>query len=138
TISDMSVVETELAGDGASGPSSKLGQEPLFLIHAYPNQTFHGEVTEVGGSPILPAAGATTTATRFEVKVQIRDPPPNIKPGLSVQSDILPGFRQQALVVPIQALVIRDRERKPGDAQSGTARAEEGVFLMGACQARCE
>ena len=55
--------------------------------------------------------------------------PAGVKPGLSVQADILTGFRPKALVVPIQALIIRDRERKPGDSADGTPRDEEGVFL---------
>jgi len=136
TISDMSIVETELEVDETSVPSVKVGQEARVKIDAYPNQTFKGLVTEVGGSPILPVAGTTSNAIKFRVKVQIQDPPADVKPGLSVQADILTGFRSKALVVPIQALVIRDRERKPGDAASGTPRDEEGVFLNEAGKAR--
>jgi HlyD family secretion protein len=136
TISDMATVETELEVDETSIPSVKLGQQARVRIDAYPNRTFQGEVTEVGGSPILAATGSANTAIRFLVKVQIKDPPPDVKPGLSVQADILTGFRPQALVVPIQALVVRDREKKPGDAASGTPRDEEGVFLMEAGKAR--
>jgi HlyD family secretion protein len=130
TISDMSEVETELEVDETSVPSVQVGQESRIRIDAYPNRTFRGVVSEVGGSPILPPAGAASNAIKFKVKVQIKDPPPDVKPGLSVQADILTGFRAQALAVPIQTLVIRDRERKPGDAASGTPRDEEGVFLM--------
>ena len=129
TISDMSVVETELEVDETSIPSVKVGQEARIRIDAYPNQTFKGVVTEVGGSPILPAAGQSSNAIKFLVRVEIKDPPPDVKPGLSVSADILTGFRAKALVVPIQALVIRDREVKPGDAATGTPRDEEGVFL---------
>lgn len=136
TISDMSEVETELEVDETSVPSVKVGQEARVRIDAYPNKTFTGVVSEVGGSPILPPAGSATNAIKFKVKVQIKDPPPDVKPGLSVQSDILTGFRAKALVVPIQALVIRDREVKPGDAEAGTPRDEEGVFLMEAGKAR--
>ena len=130
TISDMSVVETELEVDETAIPTVKLGQEARVRIDAYPNRTFKGVVTEVGGSPILPGQGQASNAIKFEVKVQIKDPPADIKPGLSVSADILTGFREKALVVPIQALVIRDRETKPGDAATGTPRDEEGVFLM--------
>ena len=136
TISDMSVVETELEVDETSVPSVKVGQEAKVRIDAYPNRTFKGLVTEVGGSPILPAAGSSSNAIKFLVKVQIQDPPPDVKPGLSVQADILTGFRPKAIVVPIQALVIRDRERKPGDAKDGTPRDEEGVFLNDAGKAK--
>lgn len=130
TISDMSIVETELEVDETSIPAVKVGQEARVRVDAYPNQTFKGVVTEVGGSPILPAQGTAANAIRFLVKVQILDPPADIKPGLSVQADILTGFRPKALVIPIQALVIRDREMKPGEAATGAPRDEEGVFLM--------
>jgi HlyD family secretion protein len=131
TISDMSVVEAEVEVDETSIPSVKVGQEALVRIDAYPSRTFTGLVTEVGNSPILNATGATSQAIKFRVKIQIKDPPPDIKPGLSVQADILTGFRPQTLVVPIQALVVRDIERRPGQAPKlGEPRDEEGVYLM--------
>jgi HlyD family secretion protein len=128
TISDMSVVETELEVDETSIPSVRLDQEARVRIDAYPNRTFAGRVTEVGSSPILKAVTqAQSEAIKFKVKVQIQDPPPNVKPGLSVQADILTGFSPKALVVPIQALVIRDREDAAGQ---GSKRDQEGVYLM--------
>ena len=38
--------------------------------------------------------------------------------------------------MPIQALVVRDREKKPGETASGAPRDEEGVFLMESGKAR--
>ncbi len=133
TISDMSVVETELEVDETAVPSVKVGQEARVRVDAYPNQTFDGVVTEVGSSPILKTATQTQTeAIKFEVKVQIKVPPEGIKPGLSVQADILTGFRGQALVVPIQALVVRDAEPAAGadKPKSGSRRDQEGVYLI--------
>jgi HlyD family secretion protein len=66
----------------------------------------------------------------------LKSPPPDIKPGLSAQADILTGFRPHALVVPIQALVVRDASQpnpedgRPAAASSGPPRDEEGVYLM--------
>jgi len=129
TISDMSVVEAELEVDETSVPNIKLGQEARVRLDAYPNQTFHGVVTEVGSSPLVAAANQ---AIKFKVKVRLDDPPSDIKPGLSARADILTGFRDNALVVPLQALVVRDIERKPGQpAPASEARREqEGVYLM--------
>lgn len=130
TVSDMSVVETEMEVDETSIPSVKVGQEARIRIDAYPNRTFNGIVTEVGNSPII-NTGTTAVAIKFKVKIQIKDPPPDIKPGLSVQADILTGFRSQALVIPIQALVVRDIELKPGETpKPGAPRDEEGVYLI--------
>ena len=137
TISDMSVVETEMEVDETSIPTVKLGQDSRVRIDAYPNQTFDGTVTEVGGSPIASTTGTQNEAIRFKVKIQLKNPPPGVKPGLSVQADVLTGFRGDALVVPLQALVIRDVEKKPGEKPKAEApREEEGVYLMEGGKAR--
>jgi HlyD family secretion protein len=135
TISDMSVVEAELEVDETSIPTVKLGQEARVRLDAYPNQTFHGEVTEVGSSPLSAAANE---AIKFKVKVRLTDPPAGIKPGLSARADILTGFRGKALAVPLQALVVRDIERKPGEPAPppDAPREQEGVYLMEGGKAR--
>jgi HlyD family secretion protein len=131
TISDMSVVEAEMEIDETSIPSVALGQEARVHIDAYPNQTFDGIVTEVGNSPITAAVGGGAEAIKFKVKVQLKNPPPGIKPGLSVQADILTGFRSKVLTVPLQAMVVRDAEVKPGAAKTpGTPKEEEGIYVV--------
>jgi HlyD family secretion protein len=132
TISDMSVVEAELDVDETSTPSVRVGLDARVRVDAYPNRTFDGVVTKVGSSPIdRSAAQQQSEAIKFKVKVQIKNPPDTIKPGLSVQADIWTGFRSQALVVPLQALVLRDALRPPGVKVSpGAPREEEGVYLV--------
>jgi HlyD family secretion protein len=130
TISDMSVVEPEMEVDETSIPQVAVGQEALLRIDAYPNRTFSGVVTEVGGSPLL-GTNPAVEAIKFKVKIRMADPPPGIKPGLSVQADVLTGFRARALTVPIQALVLREKERQPGQAPiRGEPRDEEGVWVV--------
>lgn len=132
TISDMSVVEAEMEIDETSIPSVALKQEARVHIDAYPNKTFDGIVTEVGNSPINATVGIQNEAIKFKVKVQIKNPPEGIKPGLSVQADILTGFRPKTLTVPLQALVVRDAEaKKPGDPPApGPPKEQEGVFVI--------
>ncbi len=136
TISDMSVVESEMEVDETSIPSVALGQHAVIRIDAYPNRTFEGVVTEVGNSPIL-SASPQTEAIKFKVKIRIEKPPDAIKPGLSVQADILTGFRPKALTVPIQALVLREIERRPGEAPApGGPRDQEGVYVVEGARVR--
>src|SRR5512139_3805486 len=120
TISDMSVVEAEMEIDETSIHSVTLGQKARVHIDAYPNRTFDGTVTEVGNSPITATTGGTE-AIKFKVKVRIDNPPEGIKPGLSVQADVLTGFREKALTVPIQALVVREDEQRS---------ETEGVYVV--------
>ena len=129
TISDMSVVEPEMEVDETSIPAVAVGQEAVIRVDAYPNQTFKGTVTEVGSSPILTVS--TTEAIKFKVKIRIDNPPKGIRPGLSVQADILTGFAGQAVTIPIQALVLREIEHKPGEQPArGAPRDEEGVWVV--------
>jgi len=134
TVSDMSKVEAEMEVDEASIPQVKLGQQAQVRIDAYPNQVFDAVVTEVGGSPIVQTN--TNEAIKFKVKVQLKQPPLTIKPGLSTQADIFTGSRTQVLAVPIQALVVKDLKPRPGEAfKPGEPREEEGVFVMAAGKA---
>lgn len=133
TISDMSKVEAEMEVDEASIPNVKVGQTAQVRIDAYPNQLFEGLVTEVGGSPMLQRN--LNEATKFKVKVQIKNPPLTIKPGLSAQADIYTGRRDQALAIPFQAIVMREPKKdkdakEPKSAKAGASKELEGVFLM--------
>jgi HlyD family secretion protein len=129
TISDMSAVEAEMEVDETSIPAVKVGQDAQVRVDAYPNRTFDGVVTEVGSSPLLQAG--VEQAIKFKVKIQLRNPPDGIKPGLSVQADILTGFRPGVVAVPLQALIVRDIERKPEEKPApGAPRDEEGVYIV--------
>ena len=116
----MEVDETDI-------PTVKVGQRATVTIDAYPNKTYSGIVTEVGSSPIQRNPAAGTEAVNFEVKVQIDNPPPGVRPGFSASADIITGTRAKAVAIPIQALVVRE---KPGSAKSAKPQDEEGVFVV--------
>lgn len=129
TIADMSVVEAVMEVDETDVPNVKIGQHANVTIDAYPNKTFSGIVTEVGSSPIARNGGlgvsSTTEAVNFEVKIQVENPPPDVRPGFSASADIITGTRSKAVAIPIQALIVRE---KPGSG-AGKPLDEEGVFL---------
>jgi HlyD family secretion protein len=140
TISDMSIVEAVMQVDETDIPAVKLGQKANVTVDAYPNKTFAGVVTEVGSSPISTTSG--NDAINFEVKIQLTNPPDGIRPGFSASADIQTGFRPQAISIPIQALVVRDKEVAKGAKGSTTAttsastakpakaQEEEGVYRL--------
>jgi HlyD family secretion protein len=128
TIADMSVVEAVMEVDETDIPNVKVGQHANVTIDAYPNKTFSGLVTEVGSSPIVRnggLGGSTTEAVNFEVKIQVENPPPDVRPGFSASADIITGTRTKVVAIPIQALIVRE---KPGGG-SGKPKDEEGVFI---------
>jgi HlyD family secretion protein len=126
TIADMSVVEAVMEVDETDVPNVKVGQRATVTIDAYPNKTYSGIVTEVGSSPIQRTLGGGTEAVNFEVKVQVENPPPDVRPGFSASADIITGTRPKAIGIPIQALVVRE---KPGVSKTAKPQDEEGVFV---------
>ena len=128
TIADMSAVEAVMEVDETDVPNVKVGQRANVTIDAYPNKTFSGLVTEVGSSPIQRnggLGGGGTEAVNFEVKIQVENPPPDVRPGFSASADIITGTRTKAVAIPIQALIVRE---KPASG-AGKPQEEEGVFL---------
>jgi HlyD family secretion protein len=126
TISDMSVVEAVMQVDETDIPNVKIGQRANVTVDAYPNKTYNGAVTIVGSSPITGTAATGTQAINFEVKIQLQNPPADIRPGFSCSAEIVTGFRPKAVAIPIQALVVREKEK--AEKVAGKAQEEEGVY----------
>ncbi|MFI5143735.1 MAG: efflux RND transporter periplasmic adaptor subunit [Thermoanaerobaculales bacterium] len=147
TISDMSTIEAALEVDQTDVPSLRLGQKASVRIDAFPDQTFPGEVSEIGSSPLqgTSALGGVATGTDYQVKVTLLKHPERIRPGLTVTADITTSTREGALTVPIGALVLRQPESEKTPAAAPTsptglsgkpegvaarARDVEGVYIV--------
>jgi HlyD family secretion protein len=136
TISDMGEVEAVMMVDETSVPQVKIGQKATLSIDAYPNTKFEGTVTEVGSSPIrkddpdLLTLTANSEAINFKVKIRVENPPPTIRPGFSVTADVVTGRRDGATTIPIQALIVRDVEKKDKASTTGRPETEEGVYTI--------
>jgi HlyD family secretion protein len=144
TVSDMSIVEGEMEIDETDIPQVKVGQKAKLTFDAYPDKKFDGVVTEIGGSPITKSAlGTDSSAVNFKVKVQVENPPLNIRPGFSVSGKIETDRRAAALAIPIPALVVADpaslerpKGKKPTPVPTPAAVASEkkkdveGVFIV--------
>jgi len=162
TVADLSVMECEVMVDETDFRNLKLGQEAKIKVDALEGLELKGEVTEIGASALVRGSGsqaATQTALGantgnqpkdFKVTITIKDPPPNLRPGLNATADITTEKRNQVLAVPVQAVVVREvnKEGKVVDpdamasggaeregntvAQATSVKGEEkdGVFLV--------
>lgn len=162
TVADLSVMECEVMVDETDFRNLKLGQEAKIKVDALEGLELTGEVTEIGASALVRGSGsqaATQTALGantgnqpkdFKVTITIKDPPPNLRPGLNATADITTEKRDKVLAVPVQAVVVREvnKEGKVVDpdamatggaeregntvAQAAKVKGEEkdGVFLV--------
>jgi HlyD family secretion protein len=109
-IADLSVIQAQLKVDETDVISLAIGQPAKIKVDALPDIAFDGEVSEIGNSPITTSTASTQEAKDFKVKVTLKDPSRKLRPGMSCTGDIITNTKQNVLVVPIQALTIREVE----------------------------
>jgi HlyD family secretion protein len=118
TLSDMSVVTSEVKVDETDIVNVKIGQDADVTIDAVPGKLFKGKVTEIGSQAVLRSSGLATTQTTtsnqeakdFKVVVTLDNPPENLRPGLSTTAKIKTAERKGVIGIPIQALAVRSRK----------------------------
>ena len=128
TISDMSVVTSEVMVDETDIVNVKQGEVAGVTIDAIPGKVFKGKVTEVGTQAVLRSSGLASTqsttgnqeAKDFKVVVTLENPPDGLRPGLSSTAKIVTARRKAINVIPIQALVVRtQKDLQEAARQSG-------------------
>jgi HlyD family secretion protein len=127
TLSDMSVVTSEVKVDETDIVNVKIGQDADVTIDAVPGKIFKGKVTEIGSQAVLRSSGLATTQTTtsnqeakdFKVVVTLDSPPENLRPGLSTTSKIKTAERKNVIAIPIQALAVRSRKDLDEAAKNG-------------------
>jgi len=146
TVADLSIMQAELEVDETDIGTVQLGQQAVITVDAFPDKKFHGDVTEIGNSPILKTDATNQQATDFKVTVTLQNPDVNLRPGLTADGEITTAKRDQCLTIPIQALVIRDitksgkdkmgdgkdqpKQEKPKVEIPKEQREKEGVFVI--------
>jgi HlyD family secretion protein len=109
TIADLSVIQAELKVDETDVVNVSLGDIAEIQVDALPHTVFAGEVVEIGNSPIQ-STGSQQEAKDFKVIVTLKNPSPKLRPGMSCTSDITTDTKHDVLVIPIQALTVREVE----------------------------
>jgi len=118
TLADMSVITAEVRVDETDIVNVELGQPAEVTIDAIPKKKFQATVTQIGDNAIVRSTGVSTSqqvtgtqeAKDFKVVVTLKDPPEDLRPGLSATAKITTATRSNALTIPIQALTVRRQE----------------------------
>lgn len=130
TVADMSRLLAEVEVSEVDVVDVELGQTAEVEVDALGSEPLAGHVVEIATSGRKDAALGTI---RFLVKVALDDPDPNLRPAMTAKVDILTATREDALTVPIQAVVKRplgdDGEELTGQAARGVD-ASDVVFLV--------
>jgi HlyD family secretion protein len=151
TISNMEEMEVDAEIDETDVLNVKVGQQAEIQVDAMPNNTFKGEVIEVGNAATNTASATvgsvTETSISYLVKIVVRDPDPRLRPDMSCTAEIITDEKTDVLKIPIQAVVRKKNDEKmqeapkgppqSGDVQNVNAKkkkvedlGQEGVYMM--------
>jgi len=127
TLADVSVITAEVKVDETDIVNVALGQPADVTVDAIPGKVFKGHVTEVGDQALLRSTGLATSQTTsgqeeakdFKVVITLDSPNDALKPGLSTTAKIVTATRQNAVIIPIQALAMRNPNAKSGQVSNG-------------------
>lgn len=117
TLADMSIVQAELKVDETDVVGISLRDQAKVKVDALPDKPMEGEVIEIGNSPMNKTGTSLSSsqeAKDFKVKVQLKAPPKELRPGLSATADITTRVKSNVLIAPLQAITVREM---PVDAQ---------------------
>ena len=89
---EASVVEADIA-------KVKEGQKVEFSVDSFPDEVFHGVVTQVRNNPIT-----TSNVVTYEVIIGVDNKDLKIKPGMTANVEIITAEKKDALLVPNKAL----------------------------------
>ncbi|MDG5816949.1 efflux RND transporter periplasmic adaptor subunit [Chitinispirillales bacterium ANBcel5] len=113
-VADFSQVLVIGEVDEAQVADIEVGQNVNVEIEAMPDVLYGGEVTEVALAPVVEReelAAADVISINYEVTVAVLDTVPGIRSGMTAYIDIITGFREDVVMVPIQSVVIRPVEQ---------------------------
>jgi HlyD family secretion protein len=106
-ISDLSDMEAQVNVDENDIVSVAIGQEAEIEVDALPGQELKGVVREIANSANVAGPGTSDQKTEFEIKIGIVGPPGTLRPGMTASADVSTKMNENALGVPIEAVVVR-------------------------------
>jgi HlyD family secretion protein len=119
-ISVMTVVDIdnpwiEIQIDEVDIAAIKLGQRVRFSTDAFPEKEFFGKIIWINKKAELKKVGGRVRMDEedlvFRAKVKFEDGKQILKPGMSVYAEVVVGKKEGVLVVPREAVALREGKR---------------------------
>lgn len=101
----------------------KVGEDATFTVEAYPDDPFHGKVTQVRQAPIT-----TQNVVTYDVVIGVSNPKLELLPGMTANARIVTAQHKDVLRVPAAAL--RFVPERLGGPSSARESAGSGIWIL--------
>lgn len=126
-VADLTKMMGIIDLDETEVPSVRQGAQAIITMDAFPDTSFPGVVTKVGYMPKQTALSGTDQATDFEIEIQLKQTSPDLRPGMSINAEIITGEKDSILIIPIQAA---GRRKLKGEETQTVFVVEKGVAKL--------
>ncbi len=109
SIPDLSRMQVATKVSESQVAGIRRGMKAKVRVHAFPEQLFNGVVTDI--APLPDSLPSDSGASVYTTKVLINGAIPGLRPGMSTEVEFLLANRENAMAVPVQAIL--HHEGKP-------------------------
>ena len=132
TVSDLSRMLVRADVDETDIVDMKLGQKAKITVDALPDTFFWGSVAEIGNTAKRSITSTVEGQTNFEVKVVFDADVPQVRPGMTADVEIETATHEQAMGVPIQAVVVRTERELQAKGKGGRPKQQKAGDMLAA------
>jgi HlyD family secretion protein len=126
-VADLTKMMGIIDLDETEVPSVKIGSSAIIRMDAFPDTTFAGTVSKVGYMPKQSVLSTADQATDFEVEIKLDKTTSDLRPGMSINTEIITGKKDSILIVPIQSA---GRRKLKGEETQTVFVVENGVAKL--------
>jgi HlyD family secretion protein len=87
-----------------------VGETARIKVDAYPGRLLTGTVKRIASTATVKNEGTQQEVTNFEVRIQVANPPVQLRPGMSANVDIETQTAHRVIAAPIQSVTVRSKE----------------------------
>jgi len=127
TVADMSMLLAEVEVSEVDVVAVVLGQEAEVKVDALGTDPQKGHVVEIATSG---RKDPTQGTIRFAVKVAIDNPDPALRPAMTAKVDILTATSEDAVTLPVQAVVKRRLDEDGEEVSGSDAKSYDEVDVV--------
>jgi len=124
-ISNLAGMEALVDVDENDIVAVQLSDNATIEVDALSEEAFDGAVSEIANSAKTNAMGTTDQKTEFEVKISLKQPGSQLRPGMTASADIVTEIREDALVVPIQCVAVKTPDQLQTNGEETTEEKPE-------------
>ena len=111
SLPNTSEIIVEIRVHETSVDKVRPGQHATIIVDAFPDKTFHGKVLKVAPLPDSQQGFLNPDVKVYTTRVSIEGSNDSVRPGMSAKVEILVEQLDDVLIVPIQAVAIREGKK---------------------------